>query len=93
VHDPYGGRPFKGSDGLHRFMDNMERTWATFFMEPGDHFAAGDRIATAWKAQATTKAGKTAVFAGIDVFTFDEAGLICQLEAYWDVKAMLVQIG
>jgi len=92
VHDPYGGRPLQGVDGLNRFMDNMERTWAAFSMEPGESFTAGDRTAVGWKAKATTKAGKTAEFAGINVFTFDDTGLICQLEAYWDVKAMLSQI-
>ena len=28
VMDPYGGRPFEGQQGLNKFMDGMERTWA-----------------------------------------------------------------
>ncbi|MCA9970020.1 MAG: nuclear transport factor 2 family protein [Anaerolineales bacterium] len=90
--DPYGGRPFQGHAGLNKFMDGLERTWASFQMTPGDAFAAGDRVAVAWRCTATAKSGKTADFAGINVFTLNAAGLIAQLEAYWDFKAMLAQI-
>ena len=92
VLDPYGGRPFQGTAGLHKFMDGMERTWDKFELTPGERFAAGDRVAVSWQAQATTKSSKTAVFKGIDVFTLNEDGLITRLEGYWDFKAMIAQI-
>ncbi len=92
VMDPYGGRPLHGTDGLNKFMDGMERTWVAFEMVPGEAFAAGDRVAVSWKAKATAKSGKTAEFAGINVFTLNEDGLITQLEGYWDFKAMVAQI-
>ena len=92
VQDPYGGRPLRGEKGLHKFMDGMERTWAAFEMTPGESFAASDRVAVGWQARAEAKSGKTAVFAGINVFTLDEDGLIAQLEAYWDFPAMVAQI-
>ncbi len=90
--DPYGGRPLQGTDGLHKFMDGLERTWETFEMTPGDSYAAGNRVAVTWQAKATSKSGKTAVFAGIDVFTLNEEGLITQLEGYWDFEGMVAQI-
>lgn len=90
--DPYGGRPFQGPAGLNKFMDGMERTWSAFTMTPGDAFAAADRVALPWRCTATAKSGKTAEFAGITIFTLDEHGLISQLEAYWDFKAMVAQI-
>ncbi len=92
LQDPYGGRPLQGTAGLHKFMDGMERTWASFQMTPGDAFAAGDRVAVAWRCTATAKSGKTANFAGIDVFTLSADGLIVQLDGYWDFKAMAAQI-
>lgn len=92
VMDPYGGRPFQGHDGLNKFFNGMERTWESFTMTPGEFFAAGDRVATQWTARGTAKSGKTAEFAGINVFTLGEDGLISQLEAYWDVRAMIAQI-
>lgn len=92
LQDPYGGRPLQGTAGLHKFMDGMARTWASFQMTPSDAFAAGDRVAIAWRCTATAKSGKTANFAGIDVFTINADGLITQLEGYWDFKAMAAQI-
>lgn len=92
VLDPYGGRPLQGQEGLNKFMDGLERTWATFEMVPGREFPAGDRVAVSWEATATSQAGKTATFAGINLFTLSETGQISRLEGYWDFKAMLAQI-
>ncbi|MBP8003004.1 MAG: nuclear transport factor 2 family protein [Chloroflexi bacterium] len=92
VHDPYGGRPWQGHEALGKFFAGMERTWTTFSMTPGEPFISGNRLATTWTAQGTSKTGKTATFAGINIFTLNEEGLISQLEAYWDFKAMLTQI-
>ena len=92
VLDPYGGRPLQGTTGLHKFMDGMERTWDSFQMTPDEPYAAADRIAISWRCTATAKSGKTANFAGIDIFTLSLDGLISRLEGYWDFKAMLAQI-
>ncbi len=92
VLDPYGGRPLSGIPGLHKFMDGMERTWNSFQMTPGQPYAAGDRVAIAWRCTAIAKSGKTANFAGINVFTLTADGLISQLEGYWDFRAMVAQI-
>lgn len=92
VHDPYGGRPLTGVDGLNKFMDGMEGTWSEFSMNPGAAFSSGNRVAVNWSVVATAKSGKQAEFAGINVFTLTEEGKISQLEGYWDFKAMLAQI-
>ncbi|MCB8965338.1 MAG: nuclear transport factor 2 family protein [Chloroflexota bacterium] len=92
VMDPYGGRPLQGVAGLHKFMDGMERTWSSFTMTPDAPFVAADRVAVSWRCTATAKSGKVANFAGIDVFTLNENGLISQLEGYWDFQAMIAQI-
>ena len=92
VLDPYGGRPLQGQVGLNKFMDGMERTWDIFSMVPGESYASGNRVAVNWSTTATAKSGKTAQFAGINVFTLTEEGLISRLEGYWDFKAMVAQI-
>jgi ketosteroid isomerase-like protein len=61
-------------------------------MRPGASFASGNRVAVNWAVEARAKTGKTAEFAGINVFTLDDEGKISQLEGYWDFKQMVAQI-
>jgi steroid delta-isomerase len=93
VQDPYGGRTFTGREGLNKWFNGMDRTWDRFTMTPGEAYSAGDRLAVQWTAEATSKQGKTARFAGINVFTIGEDGLIRRLEGYWDAAAMMAQLG
>jgi steroid delta-isomerase len=92
VQDPYGGRTFEGHDGLGRWFNGLERTWESFTMTPGDSFAVADRVAVAWTAEARSHQGKKARFAGINLFTLGEDGLITRLEGYWDAAAMIAQL-
>lgn len=93
LHDPYGGKPLQGHEGLAKWFVGMERTWKEFSMEPSEQFESGDRIAVQWTAKGKTGSGKVAIFAGINVFTVDENELITRLEGYWDAKSMMAQIG
>ncbi len=90
--DPYGPRMLQGVEGLNKFFDGFERTWGAFEMTFGEAYAAADRIAVTWQVSATAHTGRTAQFAGINVFTVDEAGLLTRLEGYWDFKAMAAQL-
>ena len=92
VRDPYGGPTLHGEEGLHKFWKGMERTWESFEMRPEAEYPAGDRVAVPWQTTARSKAGKTAEFAGVNVFTLDDEGKIKQLDGYWDFKAMVAQI-
>jgi steroid delta-isomerase-like uncharacterized protein len=92
LRDPYGGQTLQGIAGLQQFFQGMERTWAYFQMTPVAHYPAGDRVAVPWQAKATAKSGKTAEFAGVNIFTLAEDGKIKQLDGYWDFKAMVAQI-
>lgn len=92
VRDPYGGPVLTGVEGLHKFFKGMERTWNDFQITPGDSYPAGNRVAVPWQVTATAKSGKTAEFAGVNVFTLAENGKIDQLDGYWDFKAMVAQI-
>lgn len=92
VLDPYGGRPLEGTAGLDKFFNGLERTWAAFTMTYGQAYASGDRVAVNWQVEAEAKSGKGARFAGINVFTLAESGLISRLEGYWDARAMMAQL-
>lgn len=92
VHDPYGSQPFVGRIGLEKWFHGLDRTWQSFDIEPLNSFTSGDRIAVQWKAEATSKSGKSATFKGINVFTINEDGLIDRQESYWDMSDMIAQI-
>jgi steroid delta-isomerase-like uncharacterized protein len=92
VMDPYGGRAFEGHEGLNKFFNGLERTWESFQMVPQEYYISGDRAAVKWQTEASAKSGKSARFAGINIFTINEEGLISRLEGYWDAAAMMAQI-
>ena len=92
LRDPYGGPLREGETGLHEFFDTMEQTWSKFEMEPQGAYKSGDRVAVPWTARATAHSGKTADFAGVNLFTLGEEGRIKELQGYWNFKEMLAQI-
>ncbi len=92
LFDPYGGKPFKGHEGLAKWFASMERTWSKFTMKPVAQYISGDRLAIQWQATGRAGSGKIANFSGINVFTMDKSGLITQLEGYWDMGSMIAQI-
>ncbi len=92
ARDPYGVAEFDGESGLNKFFDSMERTWRDFQMDPQAAYSGGERIAVPWNATSTAKNGKSAAFAGVNVFTLGEGDKIQELDAYWDMKAMVAQI-
>jgi steroid delta-isomerase-like uncharacterized protein len=92
LFDPYGGKPFKGHEGLVKWFSGMERTWTEFSMKPVASYISSDRIAIQWQAKGRAGSGKVANFSGINVFTVDKSGLVTQLEGYWDIQSMMAQI-
>lgn len=69
LFDPYGGKPFKGHEGLAKWFTGMVRTWSEFSMKPVTRYISGDRIAIQWQATGRAGSGKMAKFSGINVFT------------------------
>lgn len=92
LHDPFGGRPFEGSDGLNKWFDDFIITWKEFSIEVEETYNSGDRAAVKWAARGGAHSGKEANFSGIDVFVVDESGLISRMDGYWDTPSMLAQI-
>jgi len=92
LHDPYGGKPFVGSEGLGKWFDGFEKTWKEFSIAAEESYSSGDGTAVKWAATGATHSGKKASFSGIDVFFLDENGLILRMDGYWDAAAMMAQI-
>ena len=92
LRDPFGGKPFDGVEGLNKWFTGLERAWSKFVIEPDSLFVGGNRVAAAWQARAVAKSEKGAAFSGINVFFFNDGGLIQRLEGYWDFQEMLTQI-
>lgn len=92
LHDPYGGKPFEGKEGLNKWFDGFKRTWKEFSIEAEEAFFCGDRAAVKWAARGAANTGMNATFSGIDIFTIDENGLITRMDGYWDALSMLAQI-
>lgn len=92
LRDPYGGPERRGTPGLNAFFDGMEKTWESFEMVPEGAHRSGNRVAVPWTASGTARNGKTADFAGVNVFSLDDEGRIEQLESYWDYEEMAAQL-
>ena len=92
TRDPYGGPVYEGREGLNKFFDGVERTWASFEMTPKVAYKGGDRLAVPWETSAAAKNGREAMFSGVNVFMVADDGRIRELDAYWDFRAMLAQI-
>lgn len=92
IHDPYGGRPFVGSEGLGKWFAGFQGAWKQFSITHEGTYVCGNRAAVKWNAQGEASNGKRATFSGIDIFTIDNGGLIERMDGYWDAPAMLAQI-
>jgi len=86
-HDPVGEPPRRGHDEI--------RGWWERAVAPYDRITIGIRsISTSGREAALSwtiterQAGKQRHFSGMDILTFDDAGLITELRAYWTRDAM-----
>ena len=42
LHDPFGGKPFVGSEGLAKWFEGFERTWTEFSIGAEESYGSGD---------------------------------------------------
>ena len=92
LHDPYGGRPFVGSDGLSKWFAGFLDTWERFSISAEVPFTCKENTAVKWTARGEAKSRKVAEFSGINLFTVNMDGKIERMDGYWDAPAMLAQI-
>lgn len=83
VADPVDAQPMIGREALHAFFGGTHQMAEAFELAiTGPIRAVGNWAAVPLHAT-TTMGGSTFEVDIIDVFTFDEAGLIADMRAYW----------
>jgi steroid delta-isomerase len=87
-----GGPPLAGHDALRQFFHAVAAGFASLQMGADEIYAVGHEAAVKWSARGTGHNGREARFAGIDVFTVNDAGQIQTVRAYWSPAAMAAQL-
>ncbi len=91
-HDPVGALPINGHQKLAEFFQTITAAFQEVGLTENDVFIAGNSAAVKWTGKGTSKQGRAVHFAGIDVFTINEAGKIETLQAYWNPAEMVAQL-
>jgi steroid delta-isomerase len=91
-HDPVGALPINGHQKLGEFFQTITAAFKEVSLTENDVFIAGNNAAVKWTGKGTSKQGRAVHFAGIDVFTINEAGKIETLHAYWNPAEMVAQL-
>src|SRR6478672_7453117 len=91
-HDPVGAPPIVGHQKLAEFFQTITAAFKEVGLTENDVFIAGNHAAVKWTGKGTSKQGRAVHFAGIDVFTINEAGKIETLHAYWNPAEMVAQL-
>lgn len=81
--DPIGERVRRGRAEIGEFWDESMAAYGSLEIVPRDIFVAGSEAAMEWTIHGVTARGRV-TFSGVDVFTFDEAGRITGVRAYWE---------
>ena len=81
--DPVGSRKRRGRAEIAGFWDNAMAAYDSIEIIPRNFFIIGHEAALEWTINATNAGGQVKL-AGIDVFVFDDQGLITSVRAYWE---------
>ena len=81
--DPIGEKVRRGREEIGEFWDRAFSAYQTIDLIPRNIFVAGGEAAMDWTIKAATT-DKANTFDGVDVFTFDDAGRILSVRAYWE---------
>lgn len=91
-YDPVGAPAINGHQKLGEFFQIITAPFKEVGLTETDVFIAGNNAAVKWIGKGTSKQGRPVHFAGIDVFTINEAGKIETLHAYWNPAEMVAQL-
>jgi steroid delta-isomerase len=81
--DPVGSRVRRGPEDIGEFWDTAMAAYDSIEIIPRRVFVVGDEAAMEWTIEAVNRQGRV-VLVGVDVFTFDGAGRIASVRAYWE---------
>ena|SRR3954464_843839 len=91
-YDPVGAPPTVGHEALRQFFNAIAGAFKTINFTEDHIFIAGDGAAVKWTGTGTGQNGRHVRFEGIDVFEFNQEGLIQTMRAYWNPAEVLMQL-
>ncbi|HYG79480.1 MAG TPA: nuclear transport factor 2 family protein [Pyrinomonadaceae bacterium] len=91
-YDPVGAPPTVGHDGLRQFFDAIAGAFEKVGLTEDHVFIAGNGAAVKWTGQGRGKNKRDVRFEGIDIFEFNDSGLIQTVRAYWNPAEVMMQL-
>jgi steroid Delta-isomerase len=91
-YDPVGAPPTAGHDALRQFFDGIAGAFEKVSFAEDHVFIAGNGAAVKWTAHGRGKNKRDVRFEGIDVFEFNDQGLIQTVRAYWNPAEVMMQL-
>src|ERR1700752_2446460 len=80
--DPVGDPVRRGHREIGGFWDRAMACYTSIEIVPREIFVVGREAAMVWTINGVTDGGAVS-FEGVDVFRFDDAGLISSVRAFW----------
>lgn len=78
-----------GKAKIGEFLEGILSLTGEFGLTENQIFVSADTAAVKWTGNGTTKNGQPFEFEGIDIFEFNEDGLIRSLRAIWDAAPVM----
>lgn len=91
-YDPVGSPPNAGHDALRQFFAAIAGAFKKVGITEDHVFIANNEAAVKWTGRGTGNNGRDVRFEGIDIFEFNEAGLIRSVRAYWNPAEVMMQL-
>ena len=91
-YDPVGAPPHVGHEALRQFLSAIMAAFDKVGLTEDQVFIAGNGAAVKWTGSGKGKNGRAVRFEGIDVFDFNEEGLIQTVRAYWNPAEVMMQL-
>jgi steroid delta-isomerase len=91
-YDPVGAPPTVGHDALRQFFAAIVAPFDKVGLTEDHVFIAGNGAAVKWTGRGKGKNGRDVRFEGIDIFEFNEEGLIQTVRAYWNPAEVMMQL-
>ena len=91
-YDPVGAPPTVGHDALGQFMTAIMAAFEKVGLTEDHVFIAGNGAAVKWTGRGKGKNGRDVRFEGIDIFEFNDDGLIQTVRAYWNPAEVMMQL-
>jgi steroid delta-isomerase len=91
-HDPVGAPPTVGHDALRQFFNAIAGAFEKVSFDEDHVFIAGNEAAVKWTAHGRGKNKRDVRFEGIDIFEFNDQGLIQTVRGYWNPAEVMMQL-